>query len=51
MKGEDFLGPNAPSSPGRTQRDKATRRKQLYALMGDLPERQSTPTARKGYTR
>ena len=47
MAGEDLLGPGAPRSPGRTERDAASRRRQLYALMGDLPDASGTPKARK----
>src|SRR4029453_9948791 len=38
--------PGAPSPPGRSHRDVAGRRRLLYSLMGDLPDRERTIAAR-----
>jgi len=35
-----FFGPEAPDSPRRIENDPEARRKQLYDLLGDLPDRQ-----------
>lgn len=37
--GENFVGPKAQASPRRSHLDTAGRRDELYALMGDLPDR------------
>lgn len=38
-QGDDLIGPGAPASPQRACRDAGQRRKQLYDLLGDLPDR------------
>jgi hypothetical protein len=47
VSGQDFLGAEAPRSPGRLGRDSDSRRAQLYELLGDLPERKRPLSARK----
>ncbi|MCA9439416.1 MAG: hypothetical protein KC964_01315, partial [Candidatus Omnitrophica bacterium] len=42
-----FFGPEAPESPRRIEHDPEARRKQLYDLMGDLPDRERPIQVRK----
>ena len=47
MDGQEFLGSTAPEPPGMNHRDITVRRKLLYDLLGDLPDRQRALSARK----
>ena len=45
--GEDFFGPGAPAPMGRAHRCEKERRKLLYQLLGDLPDRNRALSVRK----